>query len=400
MPNGVPFCTRFIDENNTDLGNQLVEKEYLLDVYPNLVPWIKAPSLWNWGLNDAGQLGISSTINQSSPVQTIAAGSNWNNISSSRCFSASVKTDGTLWLWGCGALGRLGNNSTLNRSSPVQTVSNVTGWKQVSAGSDHTVATKTDGTLWAWGGGGCGRLGNNSSINRSSPVQTVSNVTGWKQVSAGNAHSAAIKTDGTLWLWGYATLGQLGNNSTLNRSSPVQTVSTTTDWKQVSLGNSFTAAIKTDGTLWTWGCGANGRLGNDSTLNRSSPVQTSLVSTDWKQVSLTGGAQVGAAIKTDGSLWLWGSGALGRLGNNSTIDVSTPVQTVSGGNSWKKVNASSISVSAIKIDGTLWIWGCNGSGELGTNDTIDRSSPVQTIMSSQSWKDSCGSTAIYEVFDW
>jgi len=153
--------------------------------------------------------------------------------------------EGGLWNWGDNACGQLGDNSTINKSSPVQTVSGGTNWKQVDAGGTTAAAIKTDGTLWLWGSACRGQLGNNSTINRSSPVQTVSSGTNWKQVSAGNYHTAAIKTDGTLWLWGNASFdGRLGDNSTINKSSPVQTVSSGTNWKQVDAGGTTAAAIR------------------------------------------------------------------------------------------------------------------------------------------------------------
>jgi alpha-tubulin suppressor-like RCC1 family protein len=133
--------------------------------------------------------------------------------------TGAIKTDGTLWLWGQGGSGRLGNNLTNNQSSPVQTVSGGTNWKQVSIGTNFSAAIKKDGTLWTWGVGTGGRLGNNSNVYRSSPVQTVSGGTNWKQVSNNGNHVAAVKTDGTLWMWGYGDTGQHGNNTVLNRSS-------------------------------------------------------------------------------------------------------------------------------------------------------------------------------------
>lgn len=112
------------------------------------------------------------------------------------------------------------------------------------------MAIKTDGSLWTWGRGTDGVLGNSSILNRSSPVQTVAGGTNWRQVAAHNSISSAVKIDGTLWVWGSGTLGRLGNNSTINHSSPIQTVSATTDWKQVDSGGYHSAAVKTDGTLW------------------------------------------------------------------------------------------------------------------------------------------------------
>jgi alpha-tubulin suppressor-like RCC1 family protein len=396
-------CDRYIYTSTIDdLGVQLVEKDYLIDVYSNLVPWMKSPALWGWGCGALGRLGNNLTTNQSSPVQTISFGTNWNQVSAGNPHTAAIKTDGTLWLWGLSSNGRLGNNDQVtDHSSPVQTVSTGNNWKQVEICAS-SASVKTDGTLWLWGDNEMGQLGNSSTINRSSPVQTVSTGTNWKQVSLGFQHSASIKTDGTLWLWGCSSFGELGNNLRTNRSSPVQTTTTGTNWKQVSLGTNHSAATKTDGTLWLWGAGDSGRLGTDSTTNRSTPVQTVSSGTNWKQVSL--GCLMSTAIKTDGTLWLWGVATNGVLGNNSTINRSSPVQTVTSGTNWKQVSTKGISVSSIKTDGTLWLWGGGGSGELGNDSTTNRSSPVQTISGGTYWKQvssGCLHTfAIREDNDW
>jgi alpha-tubulin suppressor-like RCC1 family protein len=397
MPNGISFNTGFKDgtQAGTDLGKCLIEKDYLISVYPQLIDNIKASSLWVWGSGIQGGLGDNTTINKSSPVQTVSAGTNWKQIGTrlNGKGASAIKTDGTLWMWGTGNQGTLGDNTSIIKSSPVQTVSSGTNWKEVS-GSEYPAAIKTDGTLWTWGTGSFGRLGNNSTINRSSPVQTISAGTNWKQVSSGIGNHSAIKTDGTLWSWGTNTFGRLGDNSIIAKSSPVQTVSAGTNWKQVSVA-SHVAAIKTDGTLWLWGPGAGGRLGDNTTISRSSPVQTISSGTNWKQVSA--GAFRVAAIKTDGTLWLWGAGYFGGLGNNGVANVSSPVQTVSSGANWKQVSSGNDTTAAIKTDGTLWLWGRGAyvgyGGILGNNSTIDRSSPVQTISAGTNWKQV--STALY-----
>jgi len=153
-----------------------------------------------------------------------------------------------------------------------------------------------DGTLWTWGNGTNGRLGNATITNVSTPVTTFAGGTNWKQVSAGDAHMAAIKTDGTLWTWGYGANGRLGNNSTTPRSTPVTTFAGGTNWKQVDCGTFHTTAIKTDGTLWTWGNGLSGVLGNAVTTEIFTPVTTFAGGTNWKQVS-AGDAHT-AAIKS------------------------------------------------------------------------------------------------------
>lgn len=385
------ICTNFIDDNGLDIGCYLVSKEYVLEAYPELVPWMKTPALWLWG---GSSLGDNSSIFsvKSSPVQTISGGTNWKQASVGAGNTAAIKTDGTLWLWGASTFGLLGENILIGRSSPVQTISGGTNWKSVEM-TRAVAAIKTDGTLWTWGCGTAGNLGNGQILSQSSPVQTVSNVTTWKQasVSLSGYHTAATKIDGTLWIWGLNTGvagtadGILGDNTIISKSSPVQTVSNVTTWKQVSLGKVEGAAIKTDGTLWTWGNNAYGQLGiNVSGGSRSSPVQTISNVQTWKTVSL-GDARV-AAIKTDGSLWTWGRGTLGALGNDLVVNQSSPVQTISGGVNWKVVSVSCNHMAAIKTDGSLWLWGQAAGGILANSGTINRSSPVQTISGGTDWK--------------
>jgi alpha-tubulin suppressor-like RCC1 family protein len=382
-------CTRFIDSDGFDVGCNFVTKEYVLDIYPELINEVKAPALWSWGSNIAGNLGDDTLTSKSSPIQTVSGGTNWKYVQSGGYVSAAIKTDGILWIWGNNNAGQLGNNSIINRSSPVQTV--ISGiWAEVSTNGVTTAAIRGEtgikggATLWLWGNATNGITGNNSVVTRSSPVQTISSGTNWKRISLGSTHATALKTDNTLWLWGSSDRGQLGNNAITSRSSPVQTISGGTNWCAVNAGAAHTAAIKTDGTLWLWGYGFYGQLGTNTTATVSSPVQTVSGGTNWKAVSM--GDCTTAAIKTDGTLWTWGHNAFGRLGDNSTIRRSSPVQTVSGGTNWFKVALGPTSVGAIKTDGSLWLWGRNLGGRLGDNTVVNRSSPVQTVNTSQDWR--------------
>jgi alpha-tubulin suppressor-like RCC1 family protein len=354
-------------------------------------------TLWTWGRGTYGQLGrLSIGINKLTPVTTFAGGTNWADtattqpedlytLSSGFAHTAAIKTDGTLWTWGSGLNGRLGNGITTgNISTPVTTFAGGNNWKQVSSGDRHTAAVKTDGTLWTWGYGNSGRLGTNATTNRSTPVTTFAGGTNWKQVSSGGYYTAAIKTDGTLWTWGRGTYGALGNNSITNRLTPVTTFAGETNWKQVSAGSFHTAAIKTDGTLWTWGRGNYGQLGTNDLTTRSTPVTTFAGGTNWKQVSCSRSNT--AVIKTDGTLWTWGRGGYGALGNNAATNRSTPVTTFAGGTNWKQVSAGNFHTAAVKTDGTLWTWGFGNTGQLGTNDLTTRSTPVTTFAGGTNWK--------------
>ena len=362
-----------------DLENYFVTEYWLIDQYVG-------DELWVWGNGGNVQLGTNATTNRSTPVTTFAGGTNWKQLYSANLHTTAIKTDGTLWTWGNGRYGRLGNAVTTgNISTPVTTFAGGTNWKQVSGGNTLTAAIKTDGTLWIWGLATLGRLGNGITTgNVSTPVTTFAGGTNWKQVSGGGSHCAAIKTDGTLWTWGNGGNAQLGTNAVTDKSTPVTTFAGGNNWKQVSAGNLHTAAIKTDGTLWTWGSGDSGRLGNAVTTNVSTPVTTFAGGTNWKQVS-AGGFHM-AAIKTDGTLWTWGNGANGRLGNAVTTNVSTPVTTFAGGSSWKQVSSGGYHMAAIKTDGTLWTWGNGTLAQLGNNSATSVSTPVTTFAGGTNWK--------------
>jgi alpha-tubulin suppressor-like RCC1 family protein len=378
-----------------DLENYFISESWLIDQYVG-------DTLWIWGSNAGGQLGINSGIRTMvcTPVTTSAGGTNWKQISGGFFHTSAIKTDGTLWIWGDNAFGALGiNNITQGRAcTPVTTFLGGTNWKQVSGGGYHTVAIKTDGTLWAWGFNNFGQLGTNNTTNttRSIPVTTFLGGTNWKSVDCGINHTAAIKTDGTLWVWGRNGYGQLGTNDTANRGIPVQTFLGGTNWKSVAGGGSHTVAIKTDGTLWTWGLNSYGQLGVNDTANRTTPVQTFLGGTNWKSVDC--GRFHTLAIKTDGTLWGWGRNAYGELGVNNTANRGTPVQTFLGGTNWKQVAGGIRHTTAVKTDGTLWGWGRNNFGQLGVNDTNNRTTPVQTFLGGTNWKQvSCGSDNVSAV---
>jgi alpha-tubulin suppressor-like RCC1 family protein len=357
-------------------------------------------TLWTWGNNGQGQLGTNDITDRSTPVTTFAGGTNWKQVECgkfhsivSNAFVAAIKTDGTLWTWGANPQGQLGTNGGGNKSTPVTTFAGGTNWKQCSSGNNQCTAIKTDGTLWTWGLQTLGRLGNaTTSGNALTPVTTFAGGTDWKQVSSGGYHIAAIKTDGTLWTWGNNFQGQQGTNDTTQRSTPVTTFSGGTNWKQVSGGNTHTAAIKTDGTLWTWGSGFSGQLGTNDTTNRSTPVTTFAGGTNWKQVS--GGANHTAALSDDGTnkeLYLFGLNTDSQLGFPSNANLTyIPGQEYTNSTNWKQVSAGGAMTSAIKTDGTLWTWGSGIYGQLGTNSTTSIPTPVTTFAGGTNWKQVSG----------
>lgn len=288
--------------------------------------------------------------------------------------------------WGRNTEGQLGLGNTTNVSSPNQ-IGSLSEWTDVSAAYYSTFAIKGDNTLWSWGSNTSGVLGLGDTTNRSSPVQ-VGALSNWAKVDGSGFYScAAIKTDGTLWTWGQNNYGQLASGTTTGRSSPAQ-VGSLTNWSKIAFGSYHCLSIKTDGTLWVWGGGFYnyGQLGLGDTTNRSSPTQVGAL-TDW--LIAAGGRYFSLAVKTNGTLWSWGRNDVGQLGLGDTTDRSSPVQIGSATN-WAFVAAGQYHSIAIKTNGTIWSWGSNDYGQLGLGDTVARSSPVQ-IGSLTNWSSiDCG----------
>lgn len=248
---------------------------------PNIVLYMQA-----WGLNSSGQLGLGDITDRSSPVQI---GLGYNIISSGSDNNLAIKSNNTLWAWGNGSFGKLGLGNTTTRSSPTQ-VGALTTWATAACGGSVSMAIKTDGTLWTIGGYnyygqlGIGAEGVGTFVGISSPQQ-VGALTDWLRVSSGGYHCLAVKTDNTLWSWGYNSQGTLGVGDTIHKSSPVQVGS---GYNSISTGYYHSLAIKTNGTLWSWGANngsSGGALGLGDTTNRSSPVQVG-AQANWSNVSV------------------------------------------------------------------------------------------------------------------
>ena len=349
-------------------------------------------SLFGWGSGTWGQLGLNETeTSKSSPTQ-IGTDTDWSIVrgGSQGYWSWFLKNDGTLWGSGRGLWGVSGMNYSdgPETSSPVQLPGT---YKSVNA-SKSTAAIKSDGSMWMWGENFYGELGQNShNPGISSPVQVGSDTTwgssngdltkegeSFHDMVVGKYHKILLKTNGTLWGLGRNNSDMnLGLNDRTNRSSPTQ-IGTETTWVQAAGGSNTSAAIKTDGTLWVWGHNNYGQVGNNSEAPQSSPCQIG-TETTWSMVD-TQDSSTGA-IKTDGTLWTWGNNSRGSLGLNApqgSIKWS-PVQVGTDTN-WRTISVTN-AMFATKTDGTAWVWGDNGNGKLGLNNEgsapNSRSSPTQ-----------------------
>lgn len=356
--------------------------------YSNGVNWVnnysssRVENLYLWGDNSCGQLGTGTTTSSLTPVSILRSTPEaWSEVGAGNYFSAGIKQNGTLWTWGSGANGRLGSGNTSCRSSPGTTAGGGTTWRTISVGQCTTGAIKTDGTLWTWGTGIYGSLGDGTTTDRSSPVTTAGGGTNWCQVSMYDPNGAGIKTDGTLWTWGQNTCGQLGDGGPFGRSSPGTVAGGGNNWCRVAVASNYMVALKTDGTLWTWGRNGYGQLGDGTTTNRSSPGTLAGGGTTWCAIS--GEFYYTGAIKTDGTLWTWGKADLGQIGYGST-NRSSPGTTSGGGTNWCSLFAGGSGFVAIKTDGTLWTWGYNRCGKLGNGTTTNAFSPIK-LSSGNCW---------------
>ncbi len=361
--------------------------------------------IFTWGSNSQGRLGDDTTVSKSSPVPIVGGFIDWSQVAAGGGSTMALRSNGTAWGWGANGQGQLGTNDTTSRSSPVSVVGGFTDWSIVRAGTNHSLGLKTDGTLWAWGYNGSGGLGTNNTTNRSSPVSVVGGFTDWCQIWAGSKNSFGIRTNGVLYAWGYNNCGRLGDNTSAPRSSPVSVVGGFCDWCYVHNCN-HTLAVRTNGTAWAWGCGYFGQLGNGSfgvyaSQNcKSSPVSVLGGFTNWCQVA--GGFRHSVGLRTDGTVYAWGCNSRGQLGTNNTTSVNSPVATVGGFTDWCQITAGYQYSRALRTNGTIWSWGYNGQGVLGDNSTVSRSSPVSVVGGITNWcqitaSDSHGAALGYNI---
>ena len=305
----------------------------------------------------------------------------WKEIANGEIYSIGIKTDGTLWSWGeDGGWGRLGQgNTTSNLNIPTQ-IGTATNWDKISTSWYHVVALKTDGTLWVWGGNNNGELGLGHNNTVFTPTQLGSST--WKAFCAAPNHTLAIKTDGTLWAWGSNQNGALGDGTLISKNVPTL-INSATDWQEVNCNLHRSIAIKNNHTLWTWGSNspALGLGINYAGITYiTAPTQIG-TDTDWKMAVVGFGCSL--ALKLNNTLWGWGGNGNGQLGNGTTANNFTPTQ-IGTDTDWDKINIDLFTSAGIKTNGTMWAWGQNTYGQLGNNSTTNATTPVQ-ITTSTNW---------------
>lgn len=241
----------------------------------------------------------------------------------------------------------------------------------IAVGDLHTVALKADGTVWSWGYGADGQMGNNTLYPSPclSPVQA--DITDVKYIAVGNANTFAIKTDGTLWAWGFNGNGELGLGDTASRSVPTQVTGLAGVIQVAGTNGGFTACLLDTGAVWAWGYNNKGQLGNGTINNSTVPVQSTASDfADIREIDL--GSEHVVARKDDGTVWTWGNNGAKQCGRGVSAWYTQPGQvTTAGVSSVTKVKAGAIHTVVLKNDGTVWTWGSNKYGQLGKGYPVD-----------------------------
>jgi len=375
-----------------------------------------------WGQNVAGQLGDGTVTEKTlTPVRVKGVGgvgylTDVSAVSTGWFHTCALKTDGTVYCWGANNFGQLGDNTTTERHTPVQVkgiggVGYLTNISSISSGNNQTCALKTDGTVYCWGyarwlgvdSGDCQPEFYYLTPTQVKGVGGSGYLTDVSQIDLGGFglwqcenFICALKTDGTVYCWGYNSNGQLGDNTTSTHKypTPVKGVGGSgylTDVSQISVGISYTCALKTDGTVYCWGGNGSGQLGDNTTINRYTPVQVKGIGgegylTDVSQISL--GDVHTCALKTNGTVYCWGHNVEGQLGDNTNENKKTPVQVQGINGEGYLLNIVQIGLGgggwghtcALKTDGTVYCWGANNFGQLGDNTTTNRHTPVPVMM--------------------
>ncbi len=304
----------------------------------------------------------------------------WREISAGQNFTLAIKGDGTLWGWGLNG-NQLGLGFSGNQNLPIQ-IGVANDWATVSAGDNHSLAVKTNGTLWAWGSGLFGQLGNGSFNNATWTVTQVGTATDWFKVSSGTQFSLAIKTNGTLWSWGLNNLGQLGNGTIINTNLPNQ-VGTATNWSKIDAGNQHSLAIDSSGVLYGWGDNTFGQLGNGTNISSLSPIILSTLN-NWMEISA--GYDHSMILNTNGFLFTAGNNANGQLcyGNNTSSNTFLPGTFGGVQYFYIKISAGNGHSMAVKNDNTLWTSGLNNYGQLGLG-IVSNTNILTQVGTSNTW---------------
>lgn len=332
-------------------------------------------SAWTTGGNPNGQLGDGTTTGRLT-FGIVPGHSNFVQTAGGREHELALDSAGAVWAWGDNARGQIGIGTKVDAKSPTK-VTTIATATAVATGHYHSMALLPDGTVQCWGLNANGQLGDGTTILRTRPV-AVSGLGNVQAIRGGRDMSMALDGDGAVWVWGLGTSGQLGNGTTNSSSTPKRVPSLSSGVVAIAAGRDHLAAIKADGTLWMWGNNTVGEVGDGTVAMRTSPVQINLPDT-VVQVEL--GAEHSVALLANGDVYCWGKGTRGALGTGGTTRKLVPTKVAGGLPAIGLIGAGRDHTLAATPGGALWVWGFNDAGQLGDGSTTNRLSPKQVSVS-------------------
>lgn len=327
-------------------------------------------ALLTWGANGFGELGQGDRSHRNLASMVNAPDTRWRVVAAGSRHSCGIQDDGSLWCWGVNVHGQLGVGDTTERLSPTR-VGTESDWIEVQCGGLHTCGIRADGSLWCWGANPAGQLGLGMRTGDQWTPQRVGTLTGWRRLAAKARFNCALRPDDSLWCWGDNSDGQLGTGDTMDRLAPTQ-VLPGQRWTWVRQGPLHTCAINTEGALYCWGANGSGQLGNGTTTGSRVPVQ---VGTERDWVVVSAGFDHTCGIRQGGRLYCWGSNSAGQLGLGDTTMRTTPTP-VHPTTAYREVLLGMAHTCALREDGQVQCWGENTWGQVGDGSNTPRRSPA------------------------
>jgi len=291
--------------------------------YYNSLAIDKNGRAWGWGNNYYGGIGDNTSVCRCTPVSVLGAVKTFCQIAAGASHSLAIDKNGKGWGWGYNSSGQLGNNSYGLQRTPVSFFGSYTFCK-IAAGEYFSLGISKQGRAFSWGDNVFGQLGNNNNIGQANPQSVLGAVKTFCQIAGGYLHSLAIDKNGRAWGWGYNNSGQLGNNSTVSKLTPVSVLGAVKTFCQIAGGYLHTVAIDKNGRAWAWGRNTEGQLGDNSTISKQTPVSIAGAVKTFCQISA--GGYYSLAIDKNGRAWGWGYNSYGGLGDNSIVSKLTPVR--------------------------------------------------------------------------
>ncbi len=325
-----------------------------------------AGALQCWGYNGDGELGNGGTTDKNTPQPVTILASGVAAIAAGQFYTCALTTAGAVQCWGSNSEGQLGDGSTTNKSTPQPVTGLASGVAAIAAGVAHTCAVTTAGAVHCWGQNNLGQLGDGSATNRSTPQPVTGLASGVATIAAGQFHTCALTTAGAVQCWGHNVFGQLGDGSTTSKTTPQPVSGLASGVASIAAGDYHTCALTTAGAVQCWGWNSSRQLGDGSTTNQSAPQPVTGLASGVAAIAAAGSHT--CALTTAGAVQCWGSNAVGQLGDGSFTGKTTPHPVTGLTSGMAAIAAGSAHTCALTTAGAVQCWGNNGDGST-TNKT-------------------------------